>query len=73
MKKKLISIVVLLVMLISALAPVISGIAYGATPEELKLLVPVAKSEVEANPSLYNLIAYQEVIKAAGYGEYSTQ
>ena len=73
MKKKLISIIVLLVMLISALAPVISGVAYGATPEELKLLVPVAKSEVEANPSLYNLIAYQEIIKAAGYGEYSTQ
>ena len=73
MKKKLISIVVLLVMLISALAPIISGIAYGATPEELKLLVPVAKSEVESNPSLYNLIAYQEVIKAAGYGEHSTQ
>ena len=50
MKKKLVSIVVLLVMLISALAPVISGVAYGATLEELKLLVPVAKSEVEANP-----------------------
>ena len=58
MKKKFISIVVLLVMLITALAPVIGGVAYGATTEELKLLVPVAKSEVETNPSLYNLIAY---------------
>ena len=31
MKKKLVSIVVLLVMLITALAPVIGGVAYGAT------------------------------------------